>query len=262
MSRLLKEYNTEERQLTLLEMAESEGITTMMQGNNALIRKYNARGGHMKQIMSLTLPQNGDVNDEMLKTSIDGLMKQGAAALYIFGDSGDYLAKNGRVDAIGKALDVARKLGVVLGVGGHSLEVVVECERQRLRPAFYFKTFHNDNYWSATPKEHREPFCWYDNKGGNSYSGKTGDHNRFHDNIWCLNAEETIRVMRNVEAPWIAFKVLAAGAVPPQDGFEFAFRNGADFVAVGMLDFYVHENAAVARDQVARWKQRPRPWRA
>ena len=259
VSRLMKEYNTEERLFNLLQNAEAEGVNTIMQGSTALIRKYNAqRGGRLQQILPLFLPREGEVKEEEIKALIDKPVQQGAAALYVFGDTGDYLARNDRVDIAAKALEVARKMGVVLGVGGHSLDIVLQCEKQGLKPAFYFKTFHHDNYWSATPKANREPFCWYDGKGGNSYSGKMNDHNRFHDNIWCLNPEETIRVMSKVQAPWIAFKVLAGGAIHPKDGFDFAFRNGADFVAVGMFDFQVRENAEITRDCLARLQKRER----
>jgi len=47
--------------------------------------------------------------------------------------------------------------------------------------------------------------------------------------------------MRTVNEPWIAFKALAAGAIPPQDGFKFAFENDADFICVGMFDFQIVE---------------------
>jgi hypothetical protein len=260
---LLREYNTEERILKTLEIAESQGINTILQGPTRLVQRYNAeRGGRLQQIRPLRLPHNEDIDREKIRVSIDRLMRQGAAALYVFGDSGDYLARYGRIDLIATALDVAESMGVVLGVGGHSLQVVTGCETQGLRPAFYVKTFHHDAYWSATPRQHREAFCWYDGKGGNSYSGKTGDHNRFHDNIWCLDPEDTIQVMRKVDAPWIAFKVLAAGAIHPQEGFDYAFRNGADFVAVGMLDYQVRENAEVARRCVDGLPTRERSWKA
>ena len=131
-----------------------------------------------------------------------------------------------------------------------------------IKPDFYVKTFHDDNYWSATPKEFREPFCWYNDSGGNSYSGKTTDHNRFHDNIWCLDAEKTIEVMSKVEVPWIAFKVLAAGAIHPRHGFRFAFENGADFIAVGMLDFQIRDNVHRTKQSMRVSKDRTRPWRA
>jgi hypothetical protein len=36
--------------------------------------------------------------------------------------------------------------------------------------------------------------------------------------------------MKTVKKPWFAFKVLAAGAIEPKDGFRFAFENGTDFI--------------------------------
>jgi hypothetical protein len=107
------------------------------------------------------------------------------------------------------------------------------------------KTLHHDNYWSATPKDKRPG---------------TGDSP--YDNMWCLRPEDTIEFMKTVKKPWIAFKVLAAGAIHPRDGFKFAFENGADFVNVGMFDFQIRENAIVAGTVINQIKQkdRPRPW--
>ena len=110
---------------------------------------------------------------------------------------------------------------------------------------FYMKTLHSDNYWSATPKDQRPK------EGLPPY-----------DNMWCTQPEETMEFMKSVKKPWIAFKVLAAGAIHPREGFRFAFQNGADFVNVGMFDFQVRENAILAGDIVAEVskKGRSRPW--
>jgi len=261
VSAMGRAYNTPERMLDTYELAESQGINTILQGGRG-VREYNTtRGGNLRTILPVSVTRHDD--KESIKRTLTAVMKNDlAAAFYIMGDRGDYLARAERMDLVGTAMEVAKELGIVLGLGGHSLEVPIQCEQLGIKPDFYVKTFHDDNYWSATPKEHREPFCWYDDAGGNSYSGKTGDHNRFHDNIWCLDPEKTIEVMRKVEVPWIAFKVLAAGAIHPKQGFGFAFRNGADFVAVGMLDFQVRENAALVKRYATRLKDRDRPWRA
>jgi hypothetical protein len=54
--------------------------------------------------------------------------------------------------------------------------------------------------------------------------------------------------MRNVEKPWIAFKVMAAGAIPPENAFRYAFTHGADFVLAGMFDFEIAEDARIVRE--------------
>jgi hypothetical protein len=253
-------YNTPERMLDTYELAESQGINTLLQGNAGLIRQYNTtRSGNLRMIQPVNV-STGDSKEKIKKTLTAAMKNDLAAAFYIMGDRGDYLARVKGMDQVGVAMEVAGELGIVLGLGGHSLQVPIQCDALGIKPDFYVKTFHHDDYWSATPKEYREPFCWYDDAGGNSYSGKTGDHNRFHDNIWCLDPEKTIEVMRRINVPWIAFKVLAAGAIHPRQGFAYAFRGGADFVAVGMIDFQVRENAALVKRLVPRLKDRDRPW--
>ncbi len=65
-----------------------------------------------------------------------------------------------------------------------------------------------------------------------------------------------------MKCPWIAFKVLAAGAVAPQRGFRFAFQGGADFLCVGMFDFHVAEDAALVKKVLSETTARSRPWLA
>ena len=82
------------------------------------------------------------------------------------------------------------------------------------------------------------------------------------DNYWDKYPEQTVEYMRKVNKPWIAYKVLAAGAIHPRDGFKYAFENGADFLCVGMFDFQVREDVMVARGILSDGPRRQRPWRA
>lgn len=98
-------------------------------------------------------------------------------------------------------------------------------------PDYYMKTMHHDQYWSAYPREYRFPF----KVDGKEYL----DHNRFHNNMFCLFPERTVEFVNRAKIPVMGYKVLVAGAIEPKDGFKWAFENGTDFICVGMFDFQI-----------------------
>ena len=53
-----------------------------------------------------------------------------------------------------------------------------------------------------------------------------------------------------------------AGAIPPRNGFVYAFENGADFICVGMFDYQVTEDAQIVSDLFSKKIDRQRPWMA
>jgi hypothetical protein len=109
---------------------------------------------------------------------------------------------------------------------------------------FYIKTFHSHSYPTAPkPEELDKPY--------NEFPG-----------YWCKNPQETADFMRTVKKPWIAFKTMAAGAIPPKAAFRYAFLNGADFVLAGMFDFEIAEDAATIRETAQGLENRVRPWLA
>ena len=81
------------------------------------------------------------------------------------------------------------------------------------------------------------------------------------DNAWCTNSDEVAAVMKDVKKAWIAFKVMAAGAISPREAFQYSFDNGADFVLAGMFDFQITEDVEITKQALAK-VNRTRPWMA
>lgn len=249
---LAKNYNTPEKILETLALAEKHGVNTLAIHNVTatmdILKEHRRRGGKMQWITCTRHAlANGDVNE--FSRQMDELVDYGADALYISGVEADLMcgfrnpifAPNGeeraaepKFDVLKQAFLAAKAHGLPVGVGAHRMGVIEDCEKAGLEVDFYVKTFHQQDYPSV---------------------------NLNHDSRWCARLEELIEFMAKVEKPWIAFKVMAAGAIPPQSAFQHSFNNGADFVLAGMFDFEIAQDVQIASRVLANVK-RSRPWRA
>lgn len=262
VANLAKAYLTEQKQFDTLQALEENGVNTVvldMVQLDILNRYKQQRKGKLQSVVAIRQPWSewGHLEWPDLQAQIDETMAKGPDLLFVHGGYSDRMVQSGLPEClqlIGKAITYIRKKGYPAGLGSHALEVPMACDKAGIEPDFYFKTFHHDKYWSATPKEHRKRFC--------VDGPRSTDHNGFHDNIFCIDPEETIAYMAEKKQPWIAFKTLAAGAIHPRSGFKYCFENGADFLAVGMFDFEVQEDLQVARDTLKDCSGRERPWRS
>lgn len=246
---LFKAYNTNQKILETFHLAEMAGISAsfLTNDNYPIFNKYKKLyGGKMKSICQTYLKPDNFFGD------IDKAIANGADTLYIQGGEADRYVREGNVGKLGEAIEYIKKKGFYAGIGGHSIEVIKACEAAGIPADYYVKTHHNDNYWSAHPKEKRVEFSV-------DYKRYT-EHDMIHDNMFDLFKDETRDVMKGINKPWIAFKVLAGGAIEPKDGFRFAFENGADFICVGMFDFQIIDDVNTAAEVLADIRNRERAW--
>jgi hypothetical protein len=233
VSPLLKHYFTDERVFETLALCEARGLNTAIlrldENTVRLLKSYwKERGGKIQWIAQCQITED---NFSEIKQAVDA----GAVAAYVHGGVGDSFIEQRRVDVLGKAVEYIQRQGVPAGIAGHSIEVAKACEKAKLGVDFYMKTFNSKKYWSAGPMPRL-------------------------DSVWEETPRETAAFMQEVDQPWIAYKVLGAGAIHPNEGFRYAFQNGADFVCVGMFDFQVAEDVQIALNALDGARQRDRLW--
>jgi len=250
-SSLFKAYNTEKKVYETLMLAEQAGINTINIGfpTNALIAKYKKATGSNIKVISQIHP---DMEKGDYYVNIDKAIDFGVDIVQIQGNQVDWLVRDDRIDVVEKMMDHIRRQGYVAGLASHTVDALIATEEAGIIPDYYMKTMHHDNYWSAHPIENRVPF----EVDGENYL----DHNKFHNNCFCLFPDKTVEFVQRATVPVMGFKVLAAGAIQPEDGFNWAFQNGADFICVGMFDFQVVDDVNITIDVLNNLQGRTREW--
>lgn len=223
---LMKAYNTPDRTRHTLAFAEKTGINTIII-NPLLIDTvtdyWKRTGGKIQFITNCGYHGAAGAGEEAIaKGLVQGArmsVDRGAASCFMRGEYTDNMAVKGQDKLFRSCLVEMKKLGVPIGIGCHEWRTVKFCLEHDIVPDYWMLTFNSRKYWSATPSF-----------GTN------------HDNCWCTDPEGLRAYMPTVPQPWIAFKVLGAGAIHPREGFPYAFNNGADAICVGMFDFQMVEN--------------------
>lgn len=195
----------------------------------------------MQWIICPTAPVKPDMKE--YSSQVQKLVSNGTDAIYLWGVHADRLVAENKIDLLAKAVQVAKDYAPLSGVGAHDLNVIKQCEKHNVGADFYIKTLHHHDYPTGPkPEELKGPYSEF-------------------PGYWCKDPQETVDFMKTVSKPWIAFKVMAAGAIPPGSAFDYAYRSGADFLLAGMFDFEIKQDAGIAREMIAKNLTRERPWR-
>jgi len=220
---LLKHYFTDDKILDTLQLCEERGINTTILRTDEQIVRVLKRYRKERRGTIQWIAQTYPEPDN-LKDNIKLAIDNGAVGAYCMGGvADDTFVKAGKAELIGEVVSFIKQNGLVAGVGSHSLETAIISEQQKFDPDFYFKTFNSVGYHSQ-------------------------------------DTRDVAALMKTIKKPWIAFKVLGAGRVLPEDGFDLAFKSGADFINVGMYDFQVESNIALVSEVVKRHERRDRTW--
>jgi hypothetical protein len=243
VSKLVKTYHTDEKVMQTLALGEKCGINAIISNPQMgrIFQKYKHEfRGKVKFISDCGTNLDFQKGIELsLTADWDALYCQGEITDRWTNPEWDDPKKRtvaDRMDLIRKGLEEIRNNGKPAGIGAHRIEAIKVCVEHGLKPDFWVKTCHNHEYWSALPGA------------------------EWKDNVFDYDPEETIRFMGTLVEPWIAFKVLAAGAIKPEAGLKYAFNNGADFVCMGMYDFQIVEDVNIAINAISQIKDRKRPW--
>lgn len=224
VSSLLKNYFTDEKVMDTLQVAEESGINTAILRTDENMVRILKRYRKERGGKIQWIAQTYPKLDN-LKDNIKLAIDNGAVGAFPMGGNGEDFLKKGRVDAVAEVIAFMKQNGLVAGVGSHNLELPMAAEKEKINPDFYFKTINDVGYESQKPAE-------------------------------------VAALMKTIKKPWVAFKVLGAGRMRPRDGFDIAFKQGADFVNVGMYDFQVADDVGIVREVVAANGRRERAWSA
>ncbi|HCI54615.1 MAG TPA: DoxX family protein [Bacteroidales bacterium] len=244
VSKLVKTYHTDEKVMQTLALGEKCGMNAIISNPQMgrIFQKYRREfRGKMKFISDCGTNLDFQKGIEMsLAADWDALYCQGEITDRFTNPGWNDPKKRSveeRMELIRAGLEEIRKHGKPAGIGAHRIKAIKACVEYGLKPDFWVKTCHSYNYWSAQANP------------------------QWNDNIFDYDPEKTISYMATLPEPWIAFKVLAAGAIRPEEGLKYAFNNGADFVCLGMYDFQVVEDVNIALDVLSKVAERQRPWR-
>lgn len=194
-------YAADERITAVLDEAAGLGITAVAAPCYdrwiELFARYLDKGGKLR--IWIAQP---DAEGGKMKEAIDAAVNGGAKAVFIQGGRVDEHVSWGRWDVLKDWLERIRAAGLPAGLAAHNPAIHPEAERRGLPTDFYFQCLYQPNKEQYL-SEHREL------------------------------AVETIR---KLDKPVVAYKVLAAGRLRPDEAFPYILGHlrAKDGICVGV----------------------------
>jgi hypothetical protein len=198
----MRRHHTDERIMQILDEAADCGLTALASPPDErwvnIWADYRKKGGRLRIWVSQC---HG--NPDQMHEEIDRSIKAGAQAIFIQGLRVEEQFGQGKFDVLRSWIEHIKEAGLPAGAAAHWPEIHPELERRRFPTDFYYQ-------------------CFYNVSKSNDYSAR--------------EREKAAAVIKKLEKPVIAYKILAAGRLPASEGFEYAFSHIArkDGVCVGI----------------------------
>ncbi|MGQ9523896.1 MAG: hypothetical protein ACUVTZ_03555 [Armatimonadota bacterium] len=209
----MKAYHTDERIMQVLDEAAKHGITAVAAPPYerwiSLFRKYLDSGGKLR----IWIAQPDTDPDHMLQ-AIDESANGGAKAIFIQGGRVDEQFQNDpQLFTLRRWLEAIRKHGLPAGMASHRPDVHLAAEKLGLPTDFYFQCFFQPDTYRMEDRD------------------------------------KAVAAIKQIRKPVVGYKILAAGRIPPEEGFAFAFRHlkRKDGVCVGM---YLKRKPSMVQENV------------
>lgn len=210
LGQTMEAYFTDERIMEVLEAAAEEGITAVAapcyERWIGLFSRYLDQGGRLR-----TWIAQPDDEPRRMRRAIAAAANGRAGAVFIQGARADDQFDRGGFRTLSGWLDHIHAFGLPAGLASHRADTHCEYERRGLPADFYFQCFYR-------PINER-------------YARSDRDAN--------------VAALGRIDAkPVIGYKILAAGRVPPEQAFPYAFAHlrPKDGVCVGI---YPPDNPAM-----------------
>ena len=213
------EYYTDERIMQVMDDAAALGITTVTAPPEVRwIDLYQKYLDKGGKLRIWIAQAHG--NPTKMKEEISRGVKGGAKAVFIQGHRVEDTYAAGKFDLVRGWVDHIKSLNVPAGLAAHRPDVHPAAEKAGFPTDFYFQCFFRpDTYLNE-------------------------------------DREKAIATIRQITKPMIGYKILAAGRLPPAEGFAFALKHLArkDGICVGVFpkvkaDMLAEDVRLAAKDQ-------------
>lgn len=217
--RQMRHYYTVERIKQTLRDCEQAGINTCMLRVDAhicrMLEEFYNEGGRLQWLAQMA-------PEEARQANINRAKSFGAAGYYVHGAVTDAAYRDGDLGRIAKAVDDIHSAGLLAGVAGH------------------MPTAHLAVYEAGIPVDFHM-VCFYD-----CGSVHAGEGERFDP----ADPPQAVEAIRAIAKPCIAYKVLGAGRVAPEEALTYAYASikPGDAVNVGM---FIGDNSDMVAQDVA-----------